>query len=125
MACIVQESLLTCRVLFACGTIEAIACATSQAASASCTMWQESSQPMWDAVSAVAVSAAADGSLQAVTSSVQEADAWGQETGQNHHTLDSSDCVLVVKSTPVSFYAASHLLAQVAQGACCAMLDLK
>ncbi len=45
---------------------------------------------MWDAVSAVAVSAAADSSLQAVTSSVQEADAWGQETGQKHHMLDSS-----------------------------------
>ena len=45
-------------------------------------MWQASTQPMWDAVSAVAQSAASDGSLQAVTASVQEADAWGQETGQ-------------------------------------------
>jgi len=71
-------------------------------------MWQESSQPMWDAVSAVAVSAAADSSLQAVTSSVQEADAWGQETGQNH-MLDPSHSVLVLKSTSVSSYAASHL----------------
>ena len=54
---------------------------------------------MWDAVSAVAVSAAADSSLQAVTSSVQEADAWGQETGQK---LDSSHSMLVLTSTPVS-----------------------
>ena len=64
-------------------------------------MWQESSQPMWDAVSAVTVSAAADSSLQAVTSSVQEADAWGQETGQKH-MLDSSHSMLVLTSTPVS-----------------------
>lgn len=49
---------------------------------------------MWDAVSAVAVSAAADSSLQAVTSSVQEANAWGQETGQSH-MLDFSHSVLV------------------------------
>ena len=44
-------------------------------------MWQASSQALWDAVSAIAVSAAAEASLQAVTTSVQEADAWGQETG--------------------------------------------
>ncbi len=69
---------------------------------------------MWDAVSAVAVSAAADSSLQAVTSSVQEADAWGQETGQSHHMLGSSHGVLVLKSTPVRSYAAGHLSAQVA-----------
>ncbi len=81
---------------------------------------------MWDAVSAVAVSAAADSSLQAVTSSVQEADAWGQETGQNHHMLDSSHSVLVLKSTPVSSYNTSKplCLSGSHDGACLAMLHL-
>ncbi|DBB01874.1 TPA: hypothetical protein ACH3X1_000476 [Trebouxia sp. C0004] len=83
------------RILFACGTVEAIACATSQSASASCTMWQECSQPMWDAVSAVAVSAAADDSLLAVTSAVQEADAWGHETG-----VDGTGALLALLLSP-------------------------
>ena len=44
-------------------------------------MWQASSQALWDAVSATALSASSEASLQAVTASVQEADTWGQETG--------------------------------------------
>ena len=61
--------------------MEAISCATSSSAAASCARWQASSQPLWDAVSAITQRAAAETSLQAVTSSVQEADTWGQETG--------------------------------------------
>lgn len=69
------------RMLLACGAIEAITWATGESASASCAMWQASSQAMWDAVSAIAISASSEASLQAVTASVQEADSWGQDIG--------------------------------------------
>lgn len=67
--------------LLACGAIKAITSATATGAHTSFAKWQMSSQPLWDAVSAIAMSAASESSLQAVTNSVQEADAWGQETG--------------------------------------------
>ena len=93
-----QDAVLYCRLLFACGTIEAFTCATSQSASASCAMWQASIEPMWDAVSAVAQSAASDSSLQAVTASVQEADAWGQETGQQCSPVFSCHALLLLNT---------------------------
>ena len=67
--------------LLACGAIEAITWAAGESAVASCAMWQASSQALWGAVSAIALSASSEASLQAVTASVQEADTWGQETG--------------------------------------------
>ena len=67
--------------LLACGAIDAITAATGTGPHTSFAEWQMSSQPLWDAVSAIAMSAASESSLQAVSASVQEADAWGQETG--------------------------------------------
>lgn len=67
--------------LLACGAIEAITSATGSGPDASFAEWQMCTLRLWCAVSAIAMSAASEGSLQAVTASVQEADAWGQETG--------------------------------------------
>ena len=73
--------MMLCRILFAFGSLQAIAQATSSAASAACGTFCSCTQLLWEAVSAVARAATSEASLQAVTSSVQEADAWGQDTG--------------------------------------------
>lgn len=67
--------------LLACGAIEAITSATGSGPHTSFAEWQMCTLPLWCAVSAIAMSAASESSLQAVRASVQEADAWGQETG--------------------------------------------
>ncbi|KAL3158795.1 hypothetical protein ABBQ32_011522 [Trebouxia sp. C0010 RCD-2024] len=69
------------RMLLACGAIEAITSATGSGPHTSFAEWQMCTLPLWCAVSAIAMSAASESSLQAVRASVQEADAWGQETG--------------------------------------------
>ena len=73
--------LMLCRLLFAFGSLQAIAHATSSSASAACGAFCSCTQLLWEAVSAITQAAASEASSQAVTTSVQEADAWGQDTG--------------------------------------------
>lgn len=70
------------RALFALGSVQAITQATGVlSATVGCAILCLHADSLWDAVTAVARTAASEKGLQAIISSVQEADAWGQDTG--------------------------------------------